>query len=50
VYEAKGLREALGLARTIVTDGRAEGIFLTGSTYLVGEALALAGRPLPLFP
>jgi len=41
VQSAGDLREALSLARRAVSENRADGIFLTGSTYLVGEAMRI---------
>ena len=43
VRVASCLNEALSLAREDVAENRADSIFLTGSIYLVGEALKLAG-------
>jgi dihydrofolate synthase/folylpolyglutamate synthase len=42
VRETKNLREALALARRTVAEGKADGILVTGSTYLVGGAIAAA--------
>ncbi|MCX6339235.1 MAG: bifunctional folylpolyglutamate synthase/dihydrofolate synthase [Candidatus Aureabacteria bacterium] len=41
VRSAGDLREALSLAQRIVSQNTADGIFLTGSTYLVGEAMSI---------
>lgn len=42
VRETKNLREALSLARKLVAEDMADGILVTGSTYLVGEAMRIA--------
>jgi dihydrofolate synthase/folylpolyglutamate synthase len=42
VEESRDLREALSLAHRVVSGNAADGIFLAGSTYLVGEALTTA--------
>ncbi|MEJ2745496.1 MAG: bifunctional folylpolyglutamate synthase/dihydrofolate synthase [bacterium] len=42
VRETKNLRGALSLARKMVAEDMVDGILITGSTYLVGEAMQIA--------